>query len=113
MTAPKKPYESGLAAGTPPGPCPIVAVLRSRLSPMFAGLCVGVLPEDVAEVRSRGEATRDGDIFELTARGAEQLGSGFDAATLQPIVGAHPLFLNSCPHGRLYLRYNDQLAGLV
>ncbi len=24
-----------------------------------------------------------------------------------------PLFLNSCPHGRLYLRYNDQLAGLV
>ena len=24
-----------------------------------------------------------------------------------------PLFLNSCPHGRLELRYKDQLAGLV
>ncbi len=51
---------------------------------MFAGCGVGVLSEDMAEVRSRGEATHDSDILELTVRGTEQVSGGFAATALQP-----------------------------
>ena len=59
---------------------------------MLAGRCAGVFAEDVAEIRGRGEATGGGDVFKLAVRAAEQVGSGFDAAALQPVVGAHASF---------------------
>ncbi len=59
---------------------------------MLAGRCAGVFAEDVAEIRGGGEATGGGDVFELAVRGAEQVGGGFDAAALQPVVGAHAGF---------------------
>ena len=48
---------------------------------MLAGPGSGVFAEDEAELRGRGEATRGGDVFELSVRGAEQ---GMSADSLKP-----------------------------
>jgi hypothetical protein len=68
MTAPKSSTEADWWQGVRPVVIPIVAVFRSRLPPMFAGCGVGVLSEDMAEVRIRGNATRDSDILKLTVQ---------------------------------------------
>ena len=59
---------------------------------MLPGCCAGIFAEDVAEIGGGGEATGCGDVFEFAVRGAEQIGGGFDAAALQPVVGAHAGF---------------------
>ena len=63
-----------------------------HLLPMLARRCPGVFAEDLVEIRGRAEAARGGDVFEFAGCGAEQVGGGFDAAALQPVVGAHAGF---------------------